>query len=65
MANWRRVTDPLGRTVRFGFDGSGNLTDVTDVAGGNTHFTYARSHLLLTMNIPTRHPVFPVPQERS
>jgi RHS repeat-associated protein len=50
------VTDPLVRSVFFGYDGSGNLVDVTDVAGGNTHFTYDPNHLLWTMRIPNQNP---------
>jgi len=47
------VTDPIGRQVFFGYnDGQGNLTDVTDVAGGVTHFTYDAAHLLLTRRDP-------------
>jgi RHS repeat-associated protein len=50
-----KVTDPIGRTVTFGYDdATGNLIDVTDVAGGVTHFTYdpSGSHLLFTMTDP-------------
>jgi len=47
------VTDPLGRQVLFAYnDGQGNLTDVTDVGGGNNHFTYDPNHLMLTMRDP-------------
>jgi RHS repeat-associated protein len=47
------VTDPIGRVVRFAYnDGAGNLTDVTDVNGGATHYTYDGSHRLLTMTDP-------------
>jgi RHS repeat-associated protein len=48
-----QIADPAARTVRFGYnDGLGNLTDVTDVNAGNTHFTYDPNHLLLTMKDP-------------
>jgi YD repeat-containing protein len=47
------VTDQTGRSVLFAYtDGLGNLTDVTDVNGGITHFTYDPNHLLLTMTDP-------------
>lgn len=47
------VTDPIGRHVSFAYnDGLGNLTDVTDVGGGLTHFTYDGSHRMLTMTDP-------------
>ena len=32
------------------------LTDVTDVNGGNTHFTYDASHRMLTMRFPNQAP---------
>jgi RHS repeat-associated protein len=42
--------DQTGRNVLFGYnDGSGNLTDVTDVNGGNTHYVYEAGHLLDTV----------------
>jgi YD repeat-containing protein len=41
------------RSVAFAYnDGAGNLTDVTDVGGGNWHFTYDASHRMLTMRDP-------------
>lgn len=40
------------RTVSFTYDGSGNLTDVTDVNGGDTHFTYDSSHRVTVMKDP-------------
>lgn len=41
------------RTVVFAYnDGAGNLTDVTDVGGGNWHFTYDAAHRMLTMRDP-------------
>ncbi len=47
------VSDPLGRQVTFQYnDGNGNLTDVYDVNGGLTHFSYDSSHRLLTMTDP-------------
>ncbi|HVC41140.1 MAG TPA: FG-GAP-like repeat-containing protein [Candidatus Saccharimonadales bacterium] len=50
-----QVADSVGRTVQFQYnDGQGNLTDVYDVKGGHTHFTYttANDHMLLTMTDP-------------
>jgi len=42
--------DQTGRNVQFGYsDGAGNLTDVTDVNGGNTHYVYEIGHLLDTV----------------
>jgi YD repeat-containing protein len=35
-----QVTDPLGRTVRYGYGEFGVLTSVTDPAGGVTRYTY-------------------------
>jgi RHS repeat-associated protein len=40
------------RTVSYSYDGSGNLQDVTDVAGGDTHFAYDGSHRVTTMKDP-------------
>jgi RHS repeat-associated protein len=40
------------RSVTYSYDGSGNLQDVTDVGGGDTHFTYDSSHRVLTMKDP-------------
>lgn len=39
------------RTVTYSYDGSGNLEDVTDVNGGDTHFTYS-SHRMTVMKDP-------------
>ena len=50
------ATDPLKRVVRYAYDNAGNLTDVTDVAKGNTHFTYDSAHRLLTMRMPNQAP---------
>jgi YD repeat-containing protein len=47
------VTDPINRKVLFAYnDGQGNLTDVTDVNGGITHFAYDANHRMLTMVDP-------------
>lgn len=53
------VTDPMGRVVTYAYDGAGNLTDVTDVNGGNTHFTYDAEHRMLTMRMPNQAPGVP------
>lgn len=53
------VTDPLGRVVTYAYDGEGNLTDVADVNGGNTHFTYDSEHRMLTMRFPDQAPGVP------
>lgn len=38
--------------MSYGYDGAANLVDVTDVAGGNTHFSYDAAHRMLTMRDP-------------
>jgi RHS repeat-associated protein len=53
------VTDPMGRVVTYAYDGAGNLTDVADVNGGNTHFTYDTEHRMLTMRFPNQAPGVP------
>jgi YD repeat-containing protein len=40
------------RTVTYTYDGNGDLTDVTDVQGGVTHFTYDGSHRITVMKDP-------------
>jgi len=41
--------DQTGRFVSYAYnDGNGNLTDVTDVNGGNSHYGYGATHLLTT-----------------
>ena len=40
------------RTVSYAYDGSGDLTDVTDVGGGDTHFVYDSSHRMTVMKDP-------------
>jgi YD repeat-containing protein len=53
-----QINDPVSRSVSFGYnDTGGNLTDVTDVGGGNTHFTYDANHLLLTVRDPNTNTV--------
>jgi RHS repeat-associated protein len=40
------------RTVSYTYNGSGELTDVTDVSSGDTHFAYDGSHRVTTMKDP-------------
>jgi RHS repeat-associated protein len=41
--------DQTGRFISYAYnDGNGNLTDVTDVNGGNWHYGYDANHLLTT-----------------
>ncbi|HXA28805.1 MAG TPA: LamG-like jellyroll fold domain-containing protein [Candidatus Angelobacter sp.] len=54
-SNITSVTDgnvTPNRSLTYSYDGSGNLQDVTDVNGGDTHFTYDTSHRMLTMKDP-------------
>jgi RHS repeat-associated protein len=53
------VTDPAGRVVRYEYNAAGDLTDVIDVGGGNTHFTYDTAHRMLTMRMPNQAPGVP------
>lgn len=46
------VTDPLGRTVRYQYDGSNRLTQVTDPANGTWTYTYDANHRMLTVTNP-------------
>jgi RHS repeat-associated protein len=46
------VADPLGRQVRYQYDGSNRLTQVTDPAGGTWQYTYDPSHRMLTVTNP-------------
>ena len=48
------VTDPLGRVVRYSYDSAGNLIDVIDVNGGDTHFAYDSGHRMLSMRSPNQ-----------
>lgn len=53
--NITMVTDASvtpSRTVTYTYDGSGDLQDVVDVNGGDTHFTYDGGHRMLTMKDP-------------
>jgi RHS repeat-associated protein len=43
------VHDPLGRTVRYGYDSNRRLETVTDPAGGVTRYTYDTSGKILTI----------------
>ena len=46
------VSDPMGRTVSYGYSPTGDLTAVTDVRGNVSTFTYDASHRMLTMVDP-------------
>ena len=35
-----QITDPLGRVVRYAYNGGRRLETVTDAAGGTTRYTY-------------------------
>jgi RHS repeat-associated protein len=47
-----QVTDPLGRTVRYGYDVAGRLATVTDPAGGVTTYTYDGAGRLTSITDP-------------
>lgn len=50
-----RVTtaaDPLGRTVRYKYDGLNRLTAVTDPTGGVTRYTYDGQHRMTSITDP-------------
>jgi RHS repeat-associated protein len=47
-----QVTDPLGRTVQYQYDGSNRLTQVTDPANGTWQYTYDSGHRMLTVINP-------------
>ncbi len=40
------------RTLSYGYDAAGNLTDMIDSAGGHWQFGYDTAHLMLTMRTP-------------
>ena len=42
--------------MSFSYDPSGDLTDVTDVGGADTHFTYVAGHLLKSIRKPDQDP---------
>ncbi|MBZ0160622.1 MAG: DUF6531 domain-containing protein [bacterium] len=46
------ATDPLGRTVRYEYDGSNRLTAITDPAGGRTTYTYDASSRMTSITDP-------------
>jgi YD repeat-containing protein len=54
-------TTAPARSVHYVYDGAGNLSDVTDVAGGNTHYTHDASHRRTTIRTP-RHATEPTPK---
>jgi RHS repeat-associated protein len=53
------VKDQLKRIVKYEYDSAGNLVDVIDVAGGDTHFTYDSQHRMLSMRWPNQAPGVP------
>ncbi len=48
----KTITDPLGRTVRYAYDGGGRLASVTDPAGGMTTYAYDSSSRLTAITDP-------------
>jgi YD repeat-containing protein len=42
------------RSVAFGYDASGNLTDYTDIGGSAWHYTYDSQHRLKTLRRPNQ-----------
>jgi RHS repeat-associated protein len=48
-----QITDPLGQTMSYGYDGGGNLSAFTNRSVDTTTFTYDTSHLLLDILDPT------------
>ncbi|MGD1057512.1 MAG: DUF6531 domain-containing protein [Solirubrobacteraceae bacterium] len=54
-----KVVDPLKRAIHYEYDKAGDLTDVIDAAGGDTHFTYDAQHHLLSMRFPDQAPGVP------
>ena len=46
------VQDTASRSLTYGYDGAGNLTDVIDVGGGHWQFSYDSAHRMLTMRSP-------------
>ena len=49
------VTDPLGRTLGFGYDGSGDMTSFTDVTGKVTTYAYDANHRLTSITDANGH----------
>ncbi len=46
------ASGPGGLSTSYTYDGAGNLTDVIDVGGGHSVFTYDSSHRMLTKRAP-------------
>lgn len=49
------VSDPAGRTVRYGYDAAGDLVMVTDPAGGAETMAYDAGHRLVRIVDPNGH----------
>lgn len=62
-AHVAEVTDPLNRSVRYGYDSAGNLTTVTGADGAISTFGYDAAHRITSLLDPqqqsaaTKHPV--------
>jgi RHS repeat-associated protein len=48
-----QVTDPVGRSLTFTYDGSNRITSVTDSIGRNVQYTYNTQGTLATFTDPT------------
>ena len=52
VARIQTVTDPIGRTIQYDYDGNGDLRTVTDAMGYLTYYTYD-AHRLRTWREPS------------
>jgi len=52
VARITQVQDPIGRMVKYAYDGNGDLRTYTDAMGNNTYFVYDGSHRMLTWREP-------------
>ncbi|WIX90340.1 RHS repeat-associated core domain-containing protein [Amycolatopsis sp. DG1A-15b] len=46
------LADTAGRTVSYSYDTNGDLTDVIDVGGGHSQYSYNSAHLMTAMRSP-------------
>jgi RHS repeat-associated protein len=46
------IRDPVGREVRYGYDGAGRLTTVTDAGGGMTRYAYDDANRMVSITDP-------------